>query len=116
MRGKFPVPISAQERRSSVSRRRRTGKRNILSETAVDVNPSENSESETPPSGGASNSNNAFVAYAVFAGYTIWLYAAAPSKLFAIDQELVPTGDAFTYTVFFYRILDAVRNNFLVCF
>ena len=46
----------------------------------------------------------------VFARSSIYLVAQA--ELNTVDQRLVPRGDAFTYSIFLYEILNRVHESF----
>ena len=46
------------------------------------------------------------ICYAILGVCTLSIYLVAQGELNAVDQKLVPRGDAFTYSVFLYEILN----------
>lgn len=50
--------------------------------------------------------NAAPLCYVIFVAYIAYLYGVAQKALFELDQKIIPSGDAMTYVVFFYRIVN----------
>ncbi len=54
---------------------------------------------------------NAATCYTIFAAYIACVYGVAQKSLFELDQKIIPSGDAMTYSIFFYRILNEARES-----
>ena len=46
------------------------------------------------------------ISYAIIGLCTLSIYLVAQAQLNTVDQRLVPRGDAFTYSIFLYEILN----------
>src|SRR5579863_3294485 len=84
-------------------------------EMAVTVIGPKHIDDETSTTHNIRHFNNIII-YVIFAAYSLWLYALAQSKIFELDRHVVPTGDAFTYTVFLYRILNKAHAHLMSAF
>ena len=60
---------------------------------------------------GKTQVNNVPLSYVLFVLYAICLFGIAHKALLELDQKLVPTGDAFTYAVFFYQVLNEAHRD-----
>jgi len=60
----------------------------------------------------ADKSVNVTICYVIFVAYTACLYAVGQKSLFELDQKIVPSGDAMTYVIFFYQILNQLQGGF----
>ncbi len=56
---------------------------------------------------------NAATYYVIFVAYIACLYGVAQKALYELDQKIIPSGDAMTYSIFFYRILNEARESII---
>ena len=61
---------------------------------------------QTHPKDEESGRQSIDICYAILGVCTLSIYLVAQGELNAVDQKLVPRGDAFTYSVFLYEILN----------
>jgi hypothetical protein len=52
------------------------------------------------------------ICYVIIGVCTLFIYLFAEKELTAVDQTIVPRGDAFTYSIFLYEILNISRQSF----
>ena len=52
------------------------------------------------------------ISYAIIGLCTLSIYLVAQAQLNTVDQRLVPRGDAFTYSIFLYEILNKSHESF----
>jgi hypothetical protein len=60
---------------------------------------------------GQGGKTNMAICYVIFIAYIACLHGIAQKALYQLDQKIVPSGDAMTYSIFFYRILNESRES-----
>ena len=63
------------------------------------------------PSDRTDQANNVTLYYVIFVVYAACLYGVAQKSLYELDQKIVPSGDAMTYSIFFYKIINEARDS-----
>src|SRR5690348_15674724 len=62
-------------------------------------------------SGDTNKNGHATAYYVILVAYAAFMYGVSQKALYQLDQKIVPSGDAMTYAVFFFKIIDEARQS-----
>lgn len=69
-------------------------------------------EDHAPPqSCEAGKNGHATAYYVIFVAYAAFMFGVSQKALYELDQKIVPSDDAMTYAIFFFRIVNEVRQG-----